>query len=846
MAVSLSHLRMHFSRSAVSILFLLLGFSTLSHAQTPPEARGVWVHENHFSDLEGTFSRLAEAGINIAYLRTWYQGRTVYPSDVVEAAGGVRQHTAFVGRDPIQEAIDVAERYGISVAAWMEYGLVAQATYASGSECPAPTGILAQNPDWSMRDRDGNIATPSSGANSLCFYWMDPAHPEVISFMADKAAEIALRYPALDIYEADRFRYPSYQWSYSDVSVDRYIAETGNTDPRTTEVNDPDYIAWRRAQTTNLMGSVYRAVRQNNPSMAVSAAVVPPYMIGGSQDKMQHWPTWADSNFVDFLEIMLYLPDSAYPNQLSLARGLVGDFPIYGGIDNSQGYDLVGQIEETRRQGVRGVVIWDGRSAIEGSDVELLAGGPFSEWVLPPHDDIRVDDGDADASFGGTWEAIDEGYAGSARLLAAGAVGEATYDLEPVRAGWYSVEGWWPARSGNTPEAEIELYPESTERPPLMLTADQRDGDRWVALHSIYLDGGQRAVLKVAGAADGDVLADAFRLVRTTGFRLVDALAVAEDEIHLLFNRALDISRLTEAEVEVAGVGVSDLRVRDADPTVLIVSTDPLEDGQSYEAIVRQLYDETGMPLSEERRTVTASFDTAVLVLDDADSGFNQQGSWTLIPDGGLDGGSFRVADGGAANRAFWVKTMPEDALYRVAVHVPAGGEDASTSAAYLVIHREGTDTVFVDQRAHAGWKELGVYRPRNQSQLYVQLDGAISGAGTIAADAVRWQRTLSTVDAPSLPERTAAEAGMPYPNPTSGRFSVPVSGLPPGSDVTVTVFDLLGRQVIKQQLSDPGTTRLDLDLSNRAAGVYLVRMEAVSGPSRAPIVVLRQVAVVR
>lgn len=827
-------------------LVLLLLLPPAALGQTAPEARGIWIHENHFSDLDATFLGLSEAGINIAYLRTWYQGRTVYPSDVVENAGGVRQHSAFVGRDPIKEAIDIAEQYGISVAVWMEYGLVAQTAYASGEECPAPTGVLAQNPDWSMRDRSGAIATPSSGAGSLCFYWMDPAHPEVVDFMADMAAEIALRYPALDIYEADRFRYPSYDWSYSDISVERYIDETGNTDPRTTQANDADYIAWRRAQTTHLMGEVYRTVKENNPSMAVSAAVVPPYMIGGSQDKMQYWPAWADSGYVDFLEIMLYLPDTAYPNQLNLARGLVNDaFPIYGGIDNSQSYDLVGQIEETRRQSVEGVIIWDGRDALSTADRELLGSGIFSEQVQPPHDDIRVDDDEAQLE--GSWNLIDTGYGGSARELPSGSSASATYALSPVREGWYALDGWWPSFESAIGLSIITVTSnvEGGEM-PLVAEVNQREGEEWKHIHVAHLRHGDTLFVEVAPGEVGAAVADAFRLRRTYDFRLTDALITGETTVQLRFNRAIDQDFLSSAQISIGTVATESVGVKSGDPSVLLIETSPMTSGATYEVSISNLYSENGLPLAPVSLELTASLEQSTIILDDDESGFNQQGKWTEEAAGGYNDEGFRHALAGAANRAFWIKATPEDALYAVSVYLPEGGEHLTTSATYFVIHRDGTDTVHVDQRNHpGGWHELGVYRPRNNSQLYVQLYGDASAEGTIVADAVRWRRTLSPVDAPLDTPTLEMAVGAPYPNPTRGLVHIPIIA-PPAAEIFATVHDALGRQITTKRLSAAAPpSLLTLDLSSFASGTYFIRARVVAPDGRQEFVTKR-IAVVR
>ncbi len=215
------------------ILLFLLSFviPAVLQAQEPgslPEARGTWVLDSRLGSpdqIDLLMQRLADAGFNMAYIRTWYDGATIYPSDVVEAAGGKRQHGAFIGRDPLAEAIASGKRYGIGVAAWMEYGLATKIT--SGANEPGP--ILRAHPDWRMISQAGD--TVIAHTNGTFSYWMDPAHPEVVAFQAALATEVAARYPDLVAFEADRIRYPDLTWSYSPVSVARYMAQTGQPDP---------------------------------------------------------------------------------------------------------------------------------------------------------------------------------------------------------------------------------------------------------------------------------------------------------------------------------------------------------------------------------------------------------------------------------------------------------------------------------------------------------------------------------------------------------------------------------------------------------------------------------------
>lgn len=323
----------------------------------PPElteARGTWILDTKFASkdlLETTIKRLADHGFNLAYIRTWYRGSTAYPSDVLERAGGKKQHDAFVGRDPIAEAIEIGKKYGVKIATWMEYGLV---LHLGTSETDIG-GIFTKNPDWQMKHITNQYNKPAA---NLWFVWGDPSHPGVRKLAADMAAEIAKRYPDLYLYEGDRFRYPSLEWGYSEYSLAKYKQEMGKTaNPAPT---DPDFIQWRRKQTNQVMKAVYKAVKAANKKVRVSSAVVPPYMIDTSEDKLQYWKTWADSSYVDVLEPMLYSSNhDSFINMVSQAKALAPkDFRLYIGADISGSQDPAAQVNEIRKQSAKGIVFW--------------------------------------------------------------------------------------------------------------------------------------------------------------------------------------------------------------------------------------------------------------------------------------------------------------------------------------------------------------------------------------------------------------------------------------------------------------------------------------------------------
>jgi N-acetylmuramoyl-L-alanine amidase len=91
-----------------------------------------------------------------------------------------------------------------------------------------------------------------------------------------------------------------------------------------------------------------------------------------------------------------------------------------------------------------------------------------------------------------------------------------------------------------------------------------------------------------------------------------------------------------------------------------------------------------------------------------------------------------------------------------------------------------------------------------------------------------------------ALPTRHALHA--PYPNPVRSRATFRLE-LPVPSNVTVTIYDALGRRVAtlaEDRRLSPGTHELRWDAGSRAAGVYFARMRAGEASRTARFVVVR------
>jgi hypothetical protein len=62
------------------------------------------------------------------------------------------------------------------------------------------------------------------------------------------------------------------------------------------------------------------------------------------------------------------------------------------------------------------------------------------------------------------------------------------------------------------------------------------------------------------------------------------------------------------------------------------------------------------------------------------------------------------------------------------------------------------------------------------------------------------------------------------FPNPTTGSFTLSLTGVDMTSQVTVEIFTMLGATIEKIQL--PAFSEREFDLSARAPGIYLVKVK--------------------
>ncbi len=806
---------------------------TRGWAQEPlPEARGVWMSRDVIlagpARMEQVFYRLARANFNRVLVDVQYQGATIYPSAVMAAAGGPEQRAEFSGRDPLQEAIEIGHRFGLEVVAWFEYGLMAH-THPSDSTDRGP--LLAAHPSWVAIRRNGSSVVANENGY---FHWLDPAHPEVVSFMEELFAEVAARCPGLDGIETDRIRYPSTEFSYSEMARVRYVAETGGSDPLLLDPRHPEWaqwVRWREQQTTALARRIYRRVKAIRPDVLVSAAVAPPYMLLAGE-KLQAWHVWADSGYVDALEPMLYLPDEQLENQLTSSQNLVpATFALYPGIAYRNDSSLLFQVDRVRQSGCAGVTIWyDG--AMTEQTLQRLGLGIFAQRVRSPHNEVIINDGDGVRFHSsGPWQTVQGGFLGGALQVGAGsAEASATWSARVLREGLYEVFARWPLVVDAANEVRCHLHSADKE---IVCVVDQRKHpDTWVFLCADTLRHGESVTLTVYGATSGTVTADAVRLLRVGELSVDDCHVPDSVHIELKFSRAVDTSSATRSESYALdqSAQVLSAALLFGEPSVVRLTVTPLVPEQPYALRLVGVRDRAGNFCRTAELLVTFAPARTTLVVDDGSATFRPFGAWSTMQEGrGFVGEGYALsAAGRGENRAQWWTEVRQDGLYQLSVGIPDCAPALARRVPYFVLHHFGLDTVYVDQEAaRGGWAPLGrrYFRAGDFASVMVV---NLADSGMVVADACRLQRVLDTAVAK---EAGRPEGGIPlilssYPNPFNGETTVTFV-LPGHGSAQVKVFNVQGQEVdtVTTPVLAPGLHKVNLALRQVPSGLYLCQL---------------------
>ncbi len=350
--------------SCLSSSVLLMLWATSCIAATP-EVRGTWLtttgpdHIKGGGNTESVFSDLRSIGLNTAYVETWKNGFTNYPSPTLAALTGGGDRSSFLGlnRDLVEETLINAHRNQMVQVGWFEYGFAAQ-FIGSGGTPSNPLATYMKNQGWLLEDQSGNYGNSSNG-----FAWMNPAVPEVKQFLIDITLEAVNRYDLDGVQFDDRLAWPR-EFGWDSQTAALYLADTGNSLPGS--VNDAAFRNWRQQKVADFADELYQAVKTARPEMHVS--VSPSITPFSGTNFNADWPAWVDDGIFDEYVPQVYRSSIGSFNSVIDAQvapfepgeldKLVVGIRVNGSGPNTPYADVEQMIERSRTEGAAGHSLW--------------------------------------------------------------------------------------------------------------------------------------------------------------------------------------------------------------------------------------------------------------------------------------------------------------------------------------------------------------------------------------------------------------------------------------------------------------------------------------------------------
>ena len=336
------------------------------------EFKGVWLRptEKTPAEIEKTLDKVKKYGIETIFLETYYQGKTIFPSETLAKYGVQPQRPEFIGFDPLKIWVEEAHKRGLKIYVWFQ-------TYYAGPENPMnnPMNVISVYPKWAnVTKMKYNSPTPVASLSEHNGYFIDPANPEVQTYLLTLLEEIITRYKP-DGINLDYIRYPQsisakfsgYElsnWGYTEYARNEF-KQAMNIDPIDIKYGTPMWDAWAKYRQNKVTSFVYKSKQLTSKYNIPLTAVIFPDRYKSMEVKMQDWKTWSDNNYINgFTPLILtcdkdtavYLINDIKINSKQNTKIYPGLFVTFM---NGNPDDLLRQIHESRKLKTAGIVLFD-------------------------------------------------------------------------------------------------------------------------------------------------------------------------------------------------------------------------------------------------------------------------------------------------------------------------------------------------------------------------------------------------------------------------------------------------------------------------------------------------------
>ncbi len=258
-------------------LALLLTTTLGACASRTADVRAIWVTRWDYrtqDDVERIVRNCADAGFNTVLFQVRGNGTAFYRSTLepwAEELGG-----ADPGFDPLAVACAAADRRGVSLQAWVNV----MPGWTGPKKPRDPKQLYNRRPEWFWHDAQGRrqpLVHRVGGKSRGWYVSVNPCWAEVRAYLVEVFREIVRGYD-IDALHLDYIRFPNEpvlpgeripDYPRDAHTLALYRAETGLAP-------DDDRAAWdrwRTEQVNRLVAEIRAMVREEKPSVALTAAV---------------------------------------------------------------------------------------------------------------------------------------------------------------------------------------------------------------------------------------------------------------------------------------------------------------------------------------------------------------------------------------------------------------------------------------------------------------------------------------------------------------------------------------------------------------------------------------------
>ncbi len=367
----------HFGNDKTALNYLNQSIKASSNAlkYTLPyvsgELHGVWIRptEKTKEEVISTLDNLSAAGINTIFLETYFHGKTIFPSKTMEKYGFNKLNPIFGSTDILAIYIKEAHRRNIKVNVWFE-------SFYIGNVAPSSDlkNILTVKPEWGNKNKiNADSSTPTWHPTEHRGYFLDPANPEVVSFLQELIEEISAHY-AIDGFNIDYIRYPQAQkpneqgyemsnWGYTQFAREEFKGIYG-VDPIEVPYKSPLWQKWdeyRQNKITNYIKTVSKTLE--NREVLLSAVIFPDEDMSKSA-KQQNWSKWSELGYVNALTPLILTSDDELSKKMmkevkKKSNGVAVYPGAFVGFMEGEPEDLLRQIRSMRELNLGGIILFD-------------------------------------------------------------------------------------------------------------------------------------------------------------------------------------------------------------------------------------------------------------------------------------------------------------------------------------------------------------------------------------------------------------------------------------------------------------------------------------------------------